>query len=121
MVCDVSTFGGTLVVTAAGIRAMSTRLGNRMGQGCGGAFVLFVLVVVLAADLVFTHFGDAYPAYRPVVLVPFGGFLTVWCLNKLLWHWKELEGRERLARLLGGLLGFLILAVVLNDWLSESH
>jgi hypothetical protein len=51
---------------------------------------------------------SAYPAL--VVGVAFGDVVTVWCLNRSLWHPKELKPLERFKIFVGGLVGAGILA-----------
>jgi hypothetical protein len=91
-------------------RSEGLQLGNVIHWANAGAallFLLFALIVLLA--VVF-----AYPALWGV---PYGGALTVSCLNRLLWHWKEFKPLDRFWMIvIGGLLGPVIVAGSLTGW-----
>jgi hypothetical protein len=67
-------------------------LGKLIHWAWAGAAVLFLLGMI-----------SAYPALWGV---PYGGALTMCCLNRLLWHWRELKLLDRFWMIvLGGLMG----------------
>jgi hypothetical protein len=106
-----------LSMTAAGGGAMSTRLGKVIRWG----YIVVANLFVLTAFFSLTALSYGIPtAYRPPLMMLFYGLLVVWCLYTLLWHWKELAGREVLARILAGLYAVFAVAVVLHAWRYES-
>jgi len=79
---------------------MIARLGNVIYRASAGAAVLFLLFAFMVSLAVMVF------AYPVLWAVPYGGALTVWSLNRLVWRWKELKPLDRFWMIVtGGLLG----------------
>jgi hypothetical protein len=74
-------------------------MSNRLGKVIHWTLALFVLAAFLLLMLV----------YRPPLgMLVFMAPVVVWWLYTLLWHWRELAGRDVLARIAAGWLGVLV-------------
>jgi hypothetical protein len=103
------------VVTAAGGGAMS----NRLGRVIHWALALFLLTTFLLAILAWNSIPAAYKPH--LLMASLMAPLVAWCLYTLLWHWKELAGREALARIVAGLFGVFVVAHPGYSTHSEPH
>jgi hypothetical protein len=83
---------------------MSTRLGIVIGWIC-----------ILAAVILFLAF--IWIGYPALWAVPYGCVLTVWCLNRLVWHWQELKPLDLVWMVvIGGLLGPGMVVAGFTGW-----
>jgi hypothetical protein len=87
---------------------MSTQLGNVIRWAGYWAAALLVILAWIVAWMVLMGMVSAYPAL--VACLAFVGAVTVWCVNRLLWHWKALKPLERFKIFIAGLVGAGILA-----------
>jgi hypothetical protein len=84
-------------------------------------FIVVANLFVLAAIFSVSALNYGIPAaYKLPIAMLGSGCVAVWCLYTLLWHWKELAGREVLARIVAGLFGVFVAAHVLYVWRYES-
>jgi peptidoglycan/LPS O-acetylase OafA/YrhL len=74
-------------------------------------FILAAILLLLFASMVRLGMGSDDAALR---WVPYGGFLIAWCLNGLLFHWKEHKPFHRFVLVMGVLAGPLGLLALLS-------